>query len=557
MLLNNLILFCILASNTTPYSLFRNFNFNMETQVKIQAGISMEDVNTLRHQLDGQLTVANVPFKSVSISGIMDGSVVIPSALLKPDPSEYDIDKSLEDIKKLSSEDLSRHESYRKHYLSKLDEYNKNVELRNQHTLAEKIGLTVLRRFFTTSLQAEVNRHTSLLELWNYAQGFFPRDAQVDIEREAVQADYVFFVQDPDSSRLHPSEIMLKLKAFQDHLKDSMLLISDSRLRFDFFSIVKRHKEYATVVKHVRGLRGPDPLIKGSTTEAKGEATLLLIDLVEHFVEVYQKDQFDSGEVLAAYGGLRKPSKGVNPSTVPPPKPKRPRFDRGLPPGVKKCDYCLVEGHLPRQCQVLQSDLLAGSLHPYHNGPKKGQLPHFKPEAVVQANTAAVVAGFSARIVGNSSAAPAQSSSAVMELLSSSEDESDDESYYDLLCRSQQHSRDLEEQRLAMERENQDLKRQLAASSVTSVVDLKQQSVSTPPVGVESSKAVVSTLAATSTHGDPDASGLATTSYAGSTGGITILAALWFIFRVLLGIFIVLFGFFVVVGPLPASKLYD
>jgi hypothetical protein len=88
------------------------------------------------------------------------------------------------------------------------------------------------------------------------------------------------------------------------------------------------------------------------------------------------------------------------------------------------------------------------------------------------------------------------------------------------------------------------------------VVELKQQSVSTPPVGVESSKAVVSTLAATSTHGDPDASGL-TTSSAGSAGGITILAALWFIFRVLLGIFIVLFGFFVVVGPLPASKLYD
>jgi hypothetical protein len=122
---------------------------SMEQSIlKLKPGLSMDEANQLENAIFTKFTAASIPFKHFVLWDILQERTICPPIVEKPDPTDYGVTRSLEDIKKLSASELTQFEMFRKLYVHKEEEYLRALELSRQFTLAEQTGLGILRSFF-------------------------------------------------------------------------------------------------------------------------------------------------------------------------------------------------------------------------------------------------------------------------------------------------------------------------------------------------------------------------------------------------------------------------
>jgi hypothetical protein len=272
----------------------------------------MDEANQLENAIFTKFTAASIPFKHFVLWDILQERTICPPIVEKPDPTDYGVTRSLEDIKKLSASELTQFEMFRKLYVHKEEEYLRALELSRQFTLAEQTGLGILRSFFHEDIIREAQAVKTLPALWKLAKSYFPTSVQIDREREMFTVDYINFLAAEESSRMHPKELEAKMLTFQKKMEGSALEISPIRLHHDIFSILKRNKEYDALVQHVRTLKGANALTGKSVDDSgspyRGEVTLTRSALIDLFLEAYDPERMNTGEVLAAYTGLSSSS---------------------------------------------------------------------------------------------------------------------------------------------------------------------------------------------------------------------------------------------------------
>lgn len=603
------------------FSYFNRISSTMASEdIKISAGMKFEECELFKQQFFGKLAVANIGVKTYLIKDIMLRTIKMQEEISQPLESFAALaeEKSEKDLLAMGTEEMSKYQTVLKFHATKVENYHKNMDRKTQFMLAEQAGLALLKASFASQFISTVNKFNSLPELWGFALGLFPHDQQFAKDIYHYSVDYNNLISSEESSKLHPAVLKATLLDFQVKLAHTPREKSDALVRDDFVLVLKRHSVYAALVQQITLNRGGDPL-SGDSVDAKGNkfkgvATFTLAQLTEMFSELYDADTIQSGDVLAAYSGVKsKTSLKSSSSNTRGGKAKRLSKSTGSSAGPRICHYCATEGHICPKCPSLKADFASNTLHPYKGGPKEGEIPKLRSEAAVTdvAGNVGVVSGFSARpvVVNLSSSSPAVSVGLIdLDLVvSDSEGDEGDTSdveevpetivYKDLFHRSQQFNRDMEKQHEATakaveaqraaerasfeaERKVLLLKMEVLRTSCTPSVNNNTSSVAsdTPDVSPVDDANIISSAADSKMGRSPitvtgsqssavvgrginidttkSGSSLELVTTTPVNNGVTI----WFLCRVFLAFLIVLLAFvtvfFILVGPSHAAQSY-